>query len=145
MPPHPVNFPDIKECGWHSCISPGNAFLSLMTDCHATRKPKPESSPDTRGVGQLTRSVLEEDARTLNVELRTVCPNLRPKRHIALQIIPAQLHTASSSPTEQAFYIHLRRSPLKSAPSCGRRERASQQVDRGRDRLGCCFQALWEI
>ncbi|KAL7401113.1 hypothetical protein ABVT39_023096 [Epinephelus coioides] len=103
--PHPVNFPDIKDCGWHSCIQPRQR-VSVSKDrmpCNK-KKQKPDSVPCTYSVGQLTCSVQDEDARTVDAELRSVPPDLGPKRHIATQITHAQLQVP---PTEQSLVFML--------------------------------------
>ena len=85
-------------------FSPSNCFLffflSLMTDCHATRHTKACSKfPDSYSGGQLTCSVQDEDARTLDVE-----PSFRASKrrsesgtHSNTKIAPAQLQVPPQS------------------------------------------------
>lgn len=95
-------FPEIKECGWHSCISSGNAFQCLMTECNATTRPKAASHQVTAYLHTVCK---RWGARRYWTRSSSNSSKRRSKAtHISTQIIPAQLQVL---PQGKAYFILL--------------------------------------
>lgn len=128
-------FPTSRNVGGIHAFSPATRFCLYKDRMPCSKKKK--AIPKTYSIGQLTCSVQDEDARTLDVELRAVPPTLGPKRHIATNRL--LLHSFKSPDRASLIFI-LHPANIGKHAIVWPTKAAAQQVDGGRDRLAWCLQ-----